>query len=76
MPVERNYTAQIISEHMRLAGLNRTALANAMGIHKQNLSEIMTGKYGIGNSTAERLTKAFPDTSVAYWLGIGYYGRQ
>jgi plasmid maintenance system antidote protein VapI len=76
MPVERNYTAQIIAEHMRIAGLNRSGLATAMDIPKQNVSEIMSGKYGIGNRTAERLAKVFPDTTVDYWLCIGYHGKR
>src|SRR5580692_5636887 len=50
-------------------GLSVTAGAKVLGVSRQTLSKVITGKAGISPEMAIRLTKAFGSTEET-WLGM------
>jgi addiction module HigA family antidote len=56
-------------EFLEPLGLSQKALANALGITRVRLSEIIRGKRAITPDTAFRLARFF-DTTPGFWLGL------
>ncbi|MBI4827465.1 MAG: HigA family addiction module antidote protein [Nitrospinae bacterium] len=56
---------------MRLAPLNLTvtAMASALGVSRNAMSELLNGKSGVSPEMAVRLSKAF-DTTPEFWMGL------
>lgn len=51
-------------------GLKVTNAAEWFGISRQSLSELLNGHNGLSPEMAIRLSKAFPNTTVRFWLGL------
>lgn len=56
-------------EFLEPFGLSQKELAEALGITRVRLSEILRGKRGITPDTALRLARFF-DTTPEFWLGL------
>ena len=56
-------------EFLEPLGLSQKELAEALGITRVRLSEILRGKRGITADTAFRLARFF-DTTPEFWLGL------
>ncbi|MCX5892027.1 MAG: HigA family addiction module antitoxin [Deltaproteobacteria bacterium] len=56
-------------EFLEPLGLSQKALAQALGITRVRLSEILRGKRAITPDTAFRLGRFF-DTTAEFWLGL------
>jgi len=56
-------------EFLEPLGLSQKELAEALGITRVRLSEILRGKRGITPDTALRLARFF-DTTPEFWLGL------
>lgn len=56
-------------EFLESLGLNQKELAQALGITRVRLSEILRGKRAITPDTALRLARFF-DTTPEFWLGL------
>jgi addiction module HigA family antidote len=56
-------------EFLEPLGLNQKELAEALGITRVRLSEIIRGKRAITPDTAFRLARFF-DTTAEFWLGL------
>ena len=77
MKTSQKYSARILRHHMTEAGISASELARRMDdVPRQWVHELVHGKGNIGIKTAERLAKVFKDTTIDYWMAVGYYGRQ
>ncbi|MFA4904354.1 MAG: HigA family addiction module antitoxin [Desulfobaccales bacterium] len=56
-------------EFLEPMGLNQKQIAEALGISRVRLSEILRGKRAITPDTAFRLARFF-DTTPEFWLGL------
>ncbi len=56
-------------EFLEPLGLNQKQMAEALGISRVRLSEILRGKRAITPDTAFRLARFF-DTTPEFWLGL------
>ena len=56
-------------EFLEPLGLNQKQMAEALGISRVRLSEILRGKRAITPDTAFRLARFF-DTTAEFWLGL------
>ena len=54
----------IKDECMRAVGLHPTALAQKMGIHKDEVKALLRGEYKITPDIAQRLSRVFSGTSA------------
>lgn len=61
--------AMLVEEYMKPLGLTQQALAEAMGVTRVRVNEIVNGRRGVTADTALRLAKAF-GTSVDFWLRL------
>jgi addiction module HigA family antidote len=59
----------LVEEYMKPLGLTQSALAEAMGVTRVRVNEIINGRRGVTADTALRLAKAF-GTSVDFWLRL------
>jgi addiction module HigA family antidote len=59
----------LFEEYMKPLGLTQAALAEAMGVTRVRVNEIINGRRGVTADTALRLAKAF-GTSVDFWLRL------
>ncbi|MGK7345225.1 MAG: HigA family addiction module antitoxin [Candidatus Nitrospinota bacterium M3_3B_026] len=50
-------------------GLSVTGAAEALGVSRKALSELLNGKSGVSPEMSIRLSKAF-DTTPEFWLGL------
>lgn len=59
----------LFEEFMRPLGLTQQALADAMGVTRVRVNEIVNGRRGVTADTALRLAKAF-GTTPDFWLRL------
>src|ERR1700704_4977405 len=72
IPAARRPTSpgtMLVEEYMKPLGLTQQALAEAMGVTRVRVNEIINGRRGVTADTALRLARAF-GTSVAFWLRL------
>jgi addiction module HigA family antidote len=59
----------LVEEYMKPLGLTQAALAEAMGVTRVRVNEIINGRRGVTADTALRFAKAL-GTSVDFWLRL------
>lgn len=59
----------LLEEFMKPMGLTQQALADAMGVTRIRVNEIINNRRGVSADTALRLAKAL-GTSVDFWLRL------
>jgi antitoxin HigA-1 len=55
---------------MEALRLSVTATAQALGVTRKCLSELLNGRFGVSPEMALRLAAGFPDTTPQFWLGL------
>lgn len=63
------HPGEILADELEERGLTSAALARAMGVPENRVSQIVAGKRNITADTALRLSKCF-GTSAEMWLGL------
>lgn len=55
---------------LTVARLSVTAAAQALGVTRKSLSELLNGRFGVSPEMALRLAAGFPETTPEFWLGL------
>lgn len=68
---EPTHPGKILQTYMESDGWNsQEELAEALGVSRQLVNEIINGKRGISPETAIRLSIVFDNTAPEFWMGL------
>jgi addiction module HigA family antidote len=59
-----------VRPRMEALKLSVTATAQALGVTRKCLSELLNGRFGVSPEMALRLAAGFPDTTPEFWLEL------
>lgn len=70
MTSDYRHPGEQLRPRLTKARLSVTAAAQALGVTRKCLSELLNGRFGISPEMALRLAAGFPDTTPEFWLGL------
>ncbi|MFM0472294.1 HigA family addiction module antitoxin [Paraburkholderia strydomiana] len=67
---EGRHPGEQVRPRMEALKLSVTATAQALGVTRKCLSELLNGRFGVSPEMALRLAAGFPDTTPEFWLDL------